>query len=94
VRTVSTGPALLPRWSADGRELFYVGVDGSVYSVPIGTAGPLTIGKPTVLFSRGRRARWSSFEPTRDGAFVALEPVEFASERPLHAILGAFAGRQ
>jgi len=39
------------------------------------------------LFTRGSRVRWSAFEPTRDGRFIALEPVQYAAEQPLHLIL-------
>jgi len=86
-RIVSTAASSFPRWSADGRELFYVGADGSVNAAPIGTTGAREIGKPQVLFSRGVRGRWSGFEPTRDGRFIALEPVASASEQPLRVFL-------
>ena len=86
-RIVSTTAAALPRWSADGRELFYVGADGTLYAVPIKTTGPLELGKPQVLFTRGARARWTSYEPTRDGRFIALEPVAAAAQQPLRVIL-------
>ena len=84
---VSTSAAGLARWSADGRELFYVTADGSVYGLPIRTTPALEIGKPTRLFTRGSRARWVAYDVTRDGHFIALEPVAFASEQPLHVIL-------
>ena len=77
----------MPRWSADGSELFYVGADGTVYAASIRTAGALEIGKPQVLFTRGVRSRWTSYEPTRDGRFIALEPVASAAQQPLRVIL-------
>jgi len=87
MRIVSPSGGWLPRWSRDGRELFYVAADGTVFATPI-TPGPaLEIGVPKALFNRGSRARWSSFEPTRDGRFIAVEPVQYAAEMPLHAIL-------
>jgi Tol biopolymer transport system component len=96
-RIVSTSGASIPRWSPDGRELFYVGVDGTVFSVPIDTTPVLEIGRPTPLFTRGSRARWKGFEPARDGGFIALEPVRFGAEQPMHVILNwpaqAFGGR-
>ncbi len=87
MRIVSASPASLPRWSADGRELFYVGLDGAISAVAIRSLPVLEIGKPQRLFTRGPRARWTSYEPTRDGRFIALEPVAFAAEQPLHVIV-------
>jgi len=87
VRTVSTGAGSMPRWSRDGRELFYVGPNGSVSAVPIRTAPVLDIGRPQLLFSRGSRDRWVDYEAAPDGTFVALEPVSFAARQPLHLIL-------
>ncbi|MEO6239260.1 MAG: hypothetical protein ABIQ52_19875 [Vicinamibacterales bacterium] len=84
-RIVSTTPAGLPRWSADGSELFYVGADGTVYAASTGTNGAL--GKPQVLFTAGVRSRWISYEPTRDGRFLVLEPVASAAQQPLRVIL-------
>jgi hypothetical protein len=96
MRIVSTSPANRPHWSADGRELFYLGLDGSIYAVPIRTTPALEIGKPQRLFTRGSRARWIAYDLTRDGRFIALEPVVFAAEEPLHVILNwpalAFGG--
>ena len=86
-RIVSTTAGALARWSADGSELFYVGFDGTIYASAIRTSGALEIGKPQVLFSRGARSRWISYEPTRDGRFIALEPVALAAEQPLRVIL-------
>ena len=84
-RIVSTTAGGLPRWSADGSELFYVGADGTVYAAATGTDGAL--GKPQVLFTRGVRSRWASYEPTRDGRFIVLEPVASAAQQPLRVIL-------
>jgi Tol biopolymer transport system component len=88
MRIVSPSGGVLPRWSADGRELYYVAVDGTVFAAPIRTASGLEIGVAQPLFTRGSRARWLSYEPTRDGRFIAVEPVQYAAELPIHAILG------
>ena len=86
-RIVSTGGAVMPRWSPDGRELFYVGRDGTVFAVPIATTPALEIGRATPLFARSARARWAAFQPTREGHFIAIEPIRFAAEQPIHVIL-------
>ena len=84
---VSTVPSTAVRWSADGRELFYIGLDGTVYSVAVQTSPTLRIGRPQALFTRGARRRWLNFEPTRDGRFIAVEPTSFAAQQPLRVIL-------
>ena len=84
-RIVSTSPGAAPRWSRDGRELFYIGADGTVFSVSVSAAGEF--GPPQALFSRGRRYRWTDFEPTRDGRFIGLEPVSLSAQQPLHIVL-------
>jgi Tol biopolymer transport system component len=84
---VSVAPGTQPRWSLDGRQLFYVAEDGTIYSVPVTTAPSLKIGRPQALFSRGARGRWSSYEPTRDGGFIALEPISYGAQSPLHVIV-------
>jgi len=36
---VSTNGGVTPRWSRDGKELFYVGLDGKLMAVPVRAAG-------------------------------------------------------
>jgi len=47
-RQVSRNGAWLVRWRADGRELFYVGMDNFLYAVPV--KGLLEFGDPEPLF--------------------------------------------
>jgi Tol biopolymer transport system component/predicted Ser/Thr protein kinase len=47
-RQVSRGGGWLVRWRADGRELFYVGLDNDMYAVPV--KGPVEFGDPESLF--------------------------------------------
>jgi hypothetical protein len=95
-RIVSTMPCAMPRWRADGRELFCVGEDGTVYAAPIKTSPALDIGRPQALFTRGSRRRWVSYDVMPDGRFVALEPVSFTAQQPLHVVINwpaqAFGG--
>jgi eukaryotic-like serine/threonine-protein kinase len=39
-----------PIWRADGRELFYLGSDGSLMAAPIDARGPFSAGVPQALF--------------------------------------------
>jgi WD40-like Beta Propeller Repeat len=48
---VSTAGGTDPRWRADGKELFFVGLDAKLMAVPVGTSGAtFEAGSPTALF--------------------------------------------
>jgi Tol biopolymer transport system component len=47
---VSTDGGRLPRWSRDGKELFYLAPDNSLMAVPVKTAPQFTAGRPEKLF--------------------------------------------
>ncbi len=41
----------MPKWSADGTQLYYLGLDGrQLFAVPMTLGSSLSIGVPTVLF--------------------------------------------
>ena len=49
---ISTNGGISPRWSADGKEIYFVALDGTMMAVSAVTAGStLTAGKPQPLFS-------------------------------------------
>jgi hypothetical protein len=49
--TISRGGGHQPRWSADGRELFYFTADGALMAVTVDTSGStLAPGRPVELF--------------------------------------------
>ena len=51
---MSTGGGTTPRWSRDGRELFYASADNrAIMRVQIAAGSSLTTGLPTRLFSVG-----------------------------------------
>lgn len=48
---VSTGGGSAPRWSTDGKEIYFIAPDGKMMAVPIATAGStITREKPVALF--------------------------------------------
>jgi Tol biopolymer transport system component len=49
-RQVSSGGGAMPRWRADGQELFYLAGDQFLVSVPIKDEGSLELGTPERLF--------------------------------------------
>jgi Tol biopolymer transport system component len=50
-RQISNGGGVQPQWRADGRELFYLGADGSMMSVRVDARTGLTASPPTRLFA-------------------------------------------
>jgi serine/threonine protein kinase/Tol biopolymer transport system component len=84
---VSTGGALPPRWSRDGRELFYTSADGRMMAVSVRTAPSLEVGTPSPLFAIGGRWGWRDFEVSTDGKrFLAVVPQSMANEQPLSVV--------
>jgi len=78
-RLVSTGGGSEPRWSSDGRELFYKSAN-QLMSVAVTTAPTLTLGTPQRLFSvagyRGARNR-QQYDVTPDGQrFLMIKLLE------------------
>lgn len=75
------------RWSADGRELFYVSADGRLMEVPVRTTPNLDVGSPRPLFTLSGRD-WADFAVSKDGKrFLAIVPQAFAGERPVTVIV-------
>ena len=78
---VSTGGGLQPRWSKDGRELFYLRADGMLVSVAVRTRPTFEPGKVTPLFKTklptSLNAYRMDYVPAGDGQrFLMKIPVE------------------
>jgi Tol biopolymer transport system component len=83
---VSAGGGSFARWSAGGRELYYLSQDGRLMTVPVRTGSALTFGAPATLFGVGSR-RWIDFDVDQDGQrFLALIPEVLLREQPLTAL--------
>ena len=48
--TISNGGGGQPQWRRDGRELFYLGLDGSLMSVDVSPGPALQVGRSQALF--------------------------------------------
>ena len=84
-RQVSNAGGAQARWRKDGRELFYLGLDGKLMSVDIKTGPALESGIPKILFQTRIPVNTTTdqYSPTSDGQkFLLLEPLESASARP------------
>ena len=70
-----------PRWSADGRRVFYLGGTRRMMSLAVRTTPTLEVGTPQPLFELKRPA--ILFEVARDGRFLLLVRQIFAYEQPI-----------
>jgi len=77
-RQVSSDGGVQPQWRADGRELFYLGPDGSMMSVRVDARTEFTASPPTRLFATNISAEPNvpKYGVTADGQrFLGLERV-------------------
>ena len=75
---VSEAGGTQPRWSRDGKELFYVQRD-TLFAVPVSTRPIFSMGRPKRLFTHPglySRFRHAAYDVSADGKkFVVIEPV-------------------
>jgi Tol biopolymer transport system component len=82
-----------PRWRADGKELFYLGTDGKMMSVPLTTEGHFSSGSPVPLFQASGRepvagSELVTYDVTKDGQrFLINTQLESAETRPMMLVL-------
>jgi len=87
-RQVSVAGGVLPRWSHNGRELFFVDESLSLVAVPV-TPGPAFVsGEPKRLFDAvAYGAPGFGFDVAGDGRFLMIRPVGAVVPRPDELIL-------
>jgi eukaryotic-like serine/threonine-protein kinase len=75
-RQVSTNGGMEPIWGPDGRELFYLDLDGRLMAVPVSKQPAFHLDTPAPLFQTGMRPNLlSQYAVARDGQkFLLLEP--------------------
>jgi Tol biopolymer transport system component len=73
---VSTGGGIQPRWSRDGRELFYLATGFRLTAVPVRTGAAFEKGTPRELFQVStRRTNIPQFDPFPDGQRFVMNTV-------------------
>jgi Tol biopolymer transport system component/predicted Ser/Thr protein kinase len=85
---VSSGGGREPRWRDDGKELYYLSLDGKVMAVSVKTdVAGFQYSAPKVLFSLFTLERgfvYGTYHVTRDGRrFLFVEPAAEAESQPL-----------
>jgi eukaryotic-like serine/threonine-protein kinase len=93
---VSTRGGALPRWSRDGKELFYISGDGWLMATPVTTAPTFSAGEARRLFAIKpggvwadikTNVSWPDYDVSLDGTrFLAIIP-EPANRKPVTALV-------
>jgi eukaryotic-like serine/threonine-protein kinase len=85
---VSYGGAQEPRWSADGKELYYLTPDWKVMVVEVSTNPVFQARMPKLLFSAPPQPSNTAGDYTVDGKrFLFLAPIEHAEQAPFTVML-------
>jgi len=92
---VSTDGGTEPRWSANGREIFYLDATQNLVTVPVSIGTTFKAGLPETLFDAGLFpvvAR-NRYLVTSDGQrFLMLSSISGESVRPISVVLNWHAG--
>jgi serine/threonine protein kinase/Tol biopolymer transport system component len=83
------GDSGAPRWSADGRQIYYVSRDDAMMTLEVQKVPSLKVGVPKQLFKLRRSA--SLLEVSRDGRFLLLVHQVRADQRPIVVDTAAIA---
>jgi dipeptidyl aminopeptidase/acylaminoacyl peptidase len=87
---VSTAGGIMPRWRADGKELYYLAPDQKLMAAGVTVQGAaLAPGTPEALFQTHVliTANRQAYDVGRDGRFLIVTEVESASSEPIHLLL-------
>ena len=86
--SVSSDGGRLPLWRDDGRELFYLTLDGQVMSVDVKTDGIFESGRPKQLFQTQMRQAFMPYAVSADGSrFLIIAPRQANNSTPLVVVL-------
>ena len=69
-------------WSRDGREIFYRGDAGGVFSVPVDTTHGFSAGKPVRLFTTHSVQEFLDYDVAPDGRFLLIKPSDEEQSSP------------
>lgn len=88
IRQVSNNGGGEPQWRGDGKELYYLALDGNMMAVDVKAGPTIETGVPRTLFATGVRANPfnDQYAVTPDGKkFLVLEPLQQA-EKPMTVV--------
>jgi Tol biopolymer transport system component len=79
-----------PRWSATGRQIFYVGAAGRMMAISVQTGPALVVGTPQPSFQLKRPALLA--DVARDGRFLLMVRLVRGAERPISVATAVVGG--
>jgi Tol biopolymer transport system component len=94
---ISADGGVEPKWRRDGRELYYLSLDGKLMSVAVG-GPPFTAGRPVELFqtpltvNRTQPTRDRRYDIAPDGRFLMVIPSATSAPTPYSVIVNWTAG--
>src|SRR5262249_28529178 len=86
---VSAGGGGVPKWSADGKELFFITASGRIMSAAVRASGDEFASDPPVKLFQTRPIpkTWNLFEPSPDGQrFLVNLPLEWANSSQIMVV--------
>jgi serine/threonine protein kinase len=89
-----------PKWRRDGRELYYLALDGKLMAVSIRGDRVLEAGTPVLLFqtpmtvNRAQPPRTRRYDVAPDGRFLIAAPIGTAAAAPTIAVVNWASGLQ
>jgi eukaryotic-like serine/threonine-protein kinase len=89
-RQISINGGAQPRWRGDGKELYYLSLDGKMMAVGMTLTNKIDAGIPRELFETNINvdATRDQYAVTADGQrFLILKPVSGATSPPITAVL-------
>jgi Tol biopolymer transport system component len=85
---ISTNGGTRPKWRADGKELYYLTLTGTLMAVPVKPGPAFAAGVPETLFQTWSSGILLGYAASRDGGrFVFLAPEEERAAEPVTVIL-------
>jgi serine/threonine protein kinase len=85
-KRISPSGGRAPKWSRDGKELFYAAPDDSIVAVPVTSGASLQVGTGTSLFRVETGIR--NFDVSPDGSrFLVSTPLDKSPESPIRVIV-------
>jgi len=84
---VSVAGGTVPRWSRDGKELFFLTSDRRLMAVGVHASPSVAIGQPTPLFALPGRRIWKDYDVAPDGKrFLAIVTDLLGDEQPMTVV--------
>src|SRR5262249_56227969 len=87
---ISTAGGRQPEWSHDGKEIFFLTLDGRLMSAPVSAGGTLSVGTPQALFPTTLRVSvsFNQYAASADGKrFLMAVPTQDVDAQPFRVLV-------